>query len=505
MATSIQDLVSMKSPYEMAIEAGGGLKTDTSERQKFLKQKAETDIDVAEKQAKISETYAEDLAARQAKAAGEKRSFDAFAPTPETGSDLAKLFAITTAMSFLGGGRGRYSGNAALTNLASAMDGYKKGRKDLFDQEMKAYDRNVKATIEHNKQIEEAYKDWIQARLARDKSQHEKLAVLQAYTGRQGALADIEKMSAEQANKALESMAKSRADWAKHVADMEAKQAHEAAAERRHRESLASQERLRLATIGEKKTAAADKALQSLGPALRNIAENYPENTVQSLLGASADDKKKVQGAYRAIEESEATADFIARNPGAVGAIAVLRNFVKMDAIKSIGKSEDEAAAAVQKSKAIDAAIDEAVNKKQITKDDAEAAKILQKRLFGLALADVQGSGQRGSVYLDRQFQNLYDQASRSDTLLKVIRERAEENNRNLKTYKLNVERHNNPENFPLLEARSIEEYVNQRAPAKQPTQKHIDILKADPSEKNKKFFDEKYGAGAADRILGGK
>lgn len=498
MATSVQDLVGMESPYEMAVKKYGGFKTDTPEQQKFLKEKAETDIDVAQQRAAIKEQSAKDIEQRLKESESQKRTFEAFAPTQETGTDLAKLFAITTAMSFLGGGRGRYTGNAALTNLASAMDGYKKGRKDVFEQEMKTYDRNVKATIEHNKQIKEATEDWLKARTARDDSQYEKLAVLKALTGRQGALADIERLTTEQTNETIKSMAKAQADWTKHVTDMQA-------SERRHKESLAAQERQRLATLAASQNVRQEKALQSIGPALRNIAENYPESTVQSLLGASADDKKKIQGAYRAIEESEATADFVAKNPEAVGALAVIRNFVKMDAIKSIGKNPDEVEAAKQKSQALDEAFDKAVENKQISPDAAQSAKILQKRLFGLALADVQGSGQRGSVYLDRQFQNLYDQASRPETLLKVIRERAEENNRNLKTYKLNVERHNNPEQFPLVEARSVEEYMKQRAPAKQPTEKHISILRNDPSEQNKKFFDDKYGAGAADRVLGSK
>ena len=74
------------------------------------------------------------------------------------------------------------------------------------------------------------------------------------------------------------------------------------------------------------------------------------------------------------------------------------------------------------------------------------------------------------SVYLDRQFQNLYDQASRQETLLKIIRERAEENNRNLRIYKLNVERNINPENFPLYEADTPErfnQYLKERSPKK--------------------------------------
>jgi len=250
--------------------------------------------------------------------------------------------------------------------------------------------------------------------------------------------------------------------------------------ERQHRETLASQERLRQATLASQQLRRDEQALRSVGPALRNIAEQYPEGTVNILLGASPDDKKKVQGAYRAVEESESAADYIARNPGAVGALAVVRNFLKMDAIASL-QNPDEAQAAQQKSLLVDDAIDKAQQSGQIKPDDAQAAKVLQKKLFGLALSDVQGSGQRGSVYLDKSFQNLYDQASRQDTLLKIIKERSQDNNRNLKTYKLNIERHNNPEQFPLLENESIEKYIKDRSPASEIPEKVTNALKGKP------------------------
>jgi hypothetical protein len=224
-------------------------------------------------------------------------------------------------------------------------------------------------------------------------------------------------------------------------------------------------ERQRLKSTTERRD---QKALESIGPALRNIAEQYPDGTANTLVGASTDDKKRIQGAFRAVEESENTADFVARNPKAVGALAAAKNLIKFDAIKSL-QSDDEAAVVKAKSAIVDQGIDDAVTKRLISKDDAEAAKVLQKRLFGLALSDVQGAGQRGSVYLDKQFQNLYDQASRQDTLLKIIRERAEENNRNLRIYKLNVERNEIPERFPLIQSNtqeSFDKYVSDRIPA---------------------------------------
>ena len=237
---------------------------------------------------------------------------------------------------------------------------------------------------------------------------------------------------------------------------------------------------------------------------MRNIAENYPEGTAQSLVGASPDDKKRVQGSFRAVQESEQVADFVAKNKGAVGALAVVKNILKIDAINSI-KNEDENVAAQQKSQLVDGAIDKAAASGKISGQDAQDAKILQKKLFGLALSDVQGSGQRGSVYLDKQFQNLYDQESRQDTLLKIIKERAKENNSNLKIYKLNVERHNNPEQFPLLESDDVKKYIEDRTPAttKVPTSEHVKMLKKDPSVETRRHFDEAYGEGAAKKVLG--
>lgn len=68
-----------------------------------------------------------------------------FEPTRENATDLTALFATTAIAAFMGGGGGRYSGMAALNNMAGAMEGYRKGRKDLFDRELKEFDKNFKA------------------------------------------------------------------------------------------------------------------------------------------------------------------------------------------------------------------------------------------------------------------------------------------------------------------------------------------------------------------------
>ena len=383
------------------------------------------------------------------KAAREKLKGMEFVPTRDTVQDIAGLFGLIGVVGMV---VGKGDAMRAMHAMNGMMEGHRKGRQDLFKQQLQEFDKNFKAmqakvstalaeyqeALEIKKTNREAGELRKQEALLRTNS-----PLLKAMDEKIGEVGTLNALKG--AKEDFGTMVKMRNDLQSKVEDRE----------------------LKRLLIENKANVREEKALQAVGPALRSIAEQYPAGTVNTLVGASPDDKKKIQGSYRAIEESESAADFVARNPRAVVAVAVAKNFLRIDAIKSL-RNEDEAQAAVAKSQFVDQEIDKAAKSGKISMDDAEAAKILQKKLFGLALSDVQGSGQRGSVYLDRQFQNLYDQASRQDTLLRIIRERAEENNRNLRVYKLNFERNLYPEQFPLLEADTkerMDEYRTSRMP----------------------------------------
>ena len=370
-----------------------------------------------------------------------------FAPTPESKGDLASLFSLLSVAAFSSGGEGRYAGMQALAGLTGAMKGYQAGRKDVFAQDVKKFEEGLKVLKAHNEKVDKIYKDALDLYATNKELGEQKMRELiaadntgivsrLARSGLFGKIGEVFDTQAKAVTHAQEIVNKRKHDFA--------------LVDRR----LAGEK----AIAGMRLERKDEKALQAIGPAMRNIAENYPEGTAQSLVGASPDDKKRVQGSFRAVQESEQVADFVAKNKGAVGALAVVKNILKIDAINSI-KNEDENVAAQQKSQLVDGAIDKAAASGKISAQDAQDAKILQKKLFGLALSDVQGSGQRGSVYLDKQFQNLYDQASRQDTLLKIIKERAKENNSNLKIYKLNVERtiiQNNSRCWSLMTLKNI-------------------------------------------------
>jgi hypothetical protein len=389
-----------------------------------------------------------------AKAAREDLAAAKFEPTRDNIQDIAGLFSLMGVVGMVIGKKNALQGMYAMNGM---MEGHRKGRKDLFTREAAEFDKQFKtlqAKVESaTKELEEARK----LRIYDQKAGEEAIAIavarsesplIKEMTARLGIEKTINVLN--QTKDTVSNMVTLQNNLQKAVDDKEL----------RRQMTL-----LKQGAVQERRD---QKALESIGPALRNIAEQYPDGTANTLVGASPDDKKRIQGAFRAVEESENTADFVARNPRAVGALAAAKNFLKVDSIKSF-QNDDEGAVVAAKAAEIDRQLDAGVQKGLISKDDAEAAKVLQKRLFGLALSDVQGSGQRGSVYLDKQFQNLYDQSSRANTLLKIIRERAEENNRNLKIYKLNVERNEMPERFPLIEAstqESFNKYIKDRAPA---------------------------------------
>ena len=85
-----------------------------------------------------------------------------------------------------------------------------------------------------------------------------------------------------------------------------------------------------------------------------------------------------------------------------------------------------------------------------------------------LALADVQSSGQRGSVYLDKAFQNLYDQASRPETLVGILADRAHQSNRNLGNFGMQVENRKDASRFDLT-TKGGEQWMTENFPVLTP------------------------------------
>lgn len=64
-------------------------------------------------------------------------------PTPDNFNNFAGMFSVISALSFAVGGKGRGAGLGALSALNGAMDGYNKGQKDVFDRNMREFDKKL--------------------------------------------------------------------------------------------------------------------------------------------------------------------------------------------------------------------------------------------------------------------------------------------------------------------------------------------------------------------------
>ena len=160
----------------------------SSERSAAGNAQADIDIKQAQGQQDIADTQATQARDLQTKRDAGIQDMGAFVPTKETGSDLAKMFAMVGALGFMSGGRGRDSGLAAMKNMSGAMKGYQEGKQDRFNQEMAEFRENLAATKQHNDLVDKMYRDAIDL-LSKDRDAAlAKLKVAATIDGKQSVL-----------------------------------------------------------------------------------------------------------------------------------------------------------------------------------------------------------------------------------------------------------------------------------------------------------------------------
>ena len=91
----------------------------------------------------------------------EKEPLPAFIPSKDTAQDIAGLFGVISVISMLVGGGGRMSGQLALGNMNGMMEGYRKGRKDLYERERSEFDKNFKSMIQKHAEFRQEMEDAI--------------------------------------------------------------------------------------------------------------------------------------------------------------------------------------------------------------------------------------------------------------------------------------------------------------------------------------------------------
>jgi hypothetical protein len=91
----------------------------------------------------------------------EKEPLPAFIPSKDNAQDIAGLFGLIGVISMLVGGSGRMSGQLALGNMNGMMEGYRKGRKDLYEKERNEFDKNFKAMLKKHEEFRKEMEDAI--------------------------------------------------------------------------------------------------------------------------------------------------------------------------------------------------------------------------------------------------------------------------------------------------------------------------------------------------------
>lgn len=94
--------------------------------------------------------------------AREELSNAAFIPTKQTTTDLATLFSLMSIVGMAIGGEGRANAYAGMAAMNGMLEGYQKGRSDLYKQERDKFDKNLKAMQLKVQTLETELKDALE-------------------------------------------------------------------------------------------------------------------------------------------------------------------------------------------------------------------------------------------------------------------------------------------------------------------------------------------------------
>jgi len=175
----------------------------------------------------------------------------AFVPTKDTMQDIAGLFSVISVIGALVGGSGKMAAQRAMGAMNGMMEGYRKGRADLYKQERNQFDANLKTMIQKHSEFRKELEDAVKLSSTNKEAgfQAAELAATKAGSDivkaqlRKGDLMGAYKLvdeSQKGANEAVKLEQKARAEEEKarqHRADM-------AQRERQQRETMAQRERL---------------------------------------------------------------------------------------------------------------------------------------------------------------------------------------------------------------------------------------------------------------------
>lgn len=148
--------------------------------------------------------------------------------------------------------------------------------------------------------------------------------------------------------------------------------------------------------------------------------------------------QERIMNAIQSSEQIEHIATYAAENPEAIGLVADAARKINVDAYHGLIGDFSKYIPKITQDR--DSAIDEAAKAKGLSQDQAAKAKVLNKMLATQAFADAGQAGSRGAtIYLDKAFREIYQQASSPPAFFDILRVRQADSDNFLSKYDMGL------------------------------------------------------------------
>jgi hypothetical protein len=158
---SMSDILGFQKPF---LERKTALQQEITkaEGDELKAKQAQTEL-LAEKTMGVEQQAAQqERTAREGyKGAVEKEPLPAFIPTQDNARDLAGMFSLINVMGMLLGGGGKQAAVGALGAMNGMLEGYQKGRADLYKKERELFDKNFKVMQQKHAELRKEMEDAI--------------------------------------------------------------------------------------------------------------------------------------------------------------------------------------------------------------------------------------------------------------------------------------------------------------------------------------------------------
>ena len=144
-----------------------------------------------------------------------------FAPTQQTPEQLQTIAISMMLVGALAGGGAKRSGIAGLKAMTGMLDGYKQGRKDVFDREKIIFEKALETQKQKIEEVKAMYESAVRAKLAGDQAEYNSLqARIQAETDNGTMQYAFATRNTDQVRKQLEAAEKGMAEGLKGMAEL---------------------------------------------------------------------------------------------------------------------------------------------------------------------------------------------------------------------------------------------------------------------------------------------